>query len=47
VDSEVVTDGILVTSRKPDEIPAFNRQMIEQFEKRFADSKQHAETVNP
>jgi protease I len=28
VDPEVVRDGHLVTSRKPDNIPAFNRQMI-------------------
>jgi protease I len=31
VDSEVVTDKGLVTSRKPDDIPAFNRKMIEEF----------------
>jgi len=31
VDREVVVDGNLVTSRKPDDIPAFNRAMIEQF----------------
>ena len=31
VDQEVVTDRGLVTSRKPDDIPAFNRQMIEEF----------------
>jgi protease I len=31
VDQEVVTDGNLVTSRKPDDIPAFNRTMIELF----------------
>lgn len=30
-DSEVVTDQGLVTSRKPDDIPAFNRKMIEEF----------------
>ncbi|MFC7688499.1 type 1 glutamine amidotransferase domain-containing protein [Paeniroseomonas aquatica] len=29
-DSEVVTDRGLVTSRKPDDIPAFNRKMIEE-----------------
>jgi protease I len=29
VDEEVVVDGNLVTSRKPDDIPAFNRAMIE------------------
>jgi protease I len=31
VDQEVVVDGNLVTSRKPDDIPAFNRAMIETF----------------
>jgi protease I len=30
-DREVVRDGNLVTSRKPDDIPAFNREMIEMF----------------
>lgn len=31
VDKEVVVDGSLVTSRKPDDIPAFNREMIRLF----------------
>jgi protease I len=31
VDEEVVVDSGLVTSRKPDDIPAFNRKMIEEF----------------
>lgn len=31
VDQEVVTDNGLVTSRKPDDLPAFNRKMIEEF----------------
>ena len=30
-DREVVVDGNLVTSRKPDDIPAFNRAMVEVF----------------
>jgi len=30
-DSEVVVDNGLVTSRKPDDIPAFNAKMIEEF----------------
>lgn len=34
VDQEVVVDGRLVTSRKPDDIPAFNQQMIELFAQR-------------
>jgi protease I len=31
VDQEVVVDHGLVTSRQPDDIPAFNRKMIEEF----------------
>src|ERR1700685_3920092 len=31
VDEEVVTEQGLVTSRKPDDIPAFNRKIIEEF----------------
>jgi len=31
VDREVVVDQGLVTSRNPDDIPAFNRKMIEEF----------------
>jgi protease I len=31
VDEEVVTDGNLTTSRKPEDIPAFNKRVIEQF----------------
>ena len=31
VDEEVVADQGLVTSRKPDDIPAFNRKMIDEF----------------
>ncbi|TXN38866.1 type 1 glutamine amidotransferase [Methylobacterium sp. WL30] len=31
VDEQVVVDGNLVTSRKPDDIPAFNRAVIELF----------------
>ncbi|HZD41706.1 MAG TPA: type 1 glutamine amidotransferase domain-containing protein [Terriglobales bacterium] len=31
VDQEVVTDGELVTSRKPADIPAFNKKMLEEF----------------
>jgi protease I len=31
VDEEVVVDSGLVTSRKPDDIPAFNRKMVEEF----------------
>lgn len=31
VDEEVVVDNGLVTSRRPDDIPAFNEKMIEEF----------------
>jgi protease I len=31
VDQEVVVDSGLVSSRKPDDIPAFNKKMIEEF----------------
>lgn len=33
VDEELVIDGNLVSSRKPDDIPAFNRGMIQVFSK--------------
>jgi protease I len=33
VDKEVVVDDGIVTSRKPDDIPAFNEKMIEEFAK--------------
>jgi deglycase len=32
VDEEVVVDNGLVTSRKRDDIPAFNRKMIEEIQ---------------
>jgi protease I len=31
VDEEVVVDNGLVTSRKPDDLPAFNKKLIEEF----------------
>jgi protease I len=31
VDEEVVVDNGIVTSRQPDDLPAFNRKMIEEF----------------
>ena len=33
VDEELVTDGNLTTSRKPEDIPAFNKRIIEEFAK--------------
>lgn len=38
VDQEVVVDGNLVTSRDPDDIPAFNRAMINLFARSLAGS---------
>jgi protease I len=40
VDKEVATDQRLVTSRKPDDLPAFNRTMIAEF--RFAKRPEEA-----
>lgn len=37
VDAECVVDNGLVTSRKPDDLPAFNRKMIEEFAERRHD----------
>ncbi len=31
VDQEVVTDQGLVTSRNPNDLPAFNKKMVEEF----------------
>jgi protease I len=39
VDKEVVVDGNLVTSRKPDDLPAFNREMIKLFEQSEAETR--------
>jgi len=36
VDQEVVEDGNLISSRKPDDLPAFNRTLIAQLAKRKA-----------
>jgi protease I len=37
VDQEVIVSNGVVTSRKPDDIPAFNREMIELFSKGAAE----------
>jgi protease I len=39
IDEEVVVDGKLVTSRKPDDIPAFNREMIKLFGRTHAEAR--------
>jgi deglycase len=44
VDEECVVDSGLVTSRKPDDIPALNRKMIEEFaEGRYTPGKRARE----
>jgi deglycase len=44
-DEEVVVDRGLVTSRKPDDIPAFNAKMIEEFAEGAPASRQDRSTV--
>ena len=39
VDEEVVIDGKLITSRKPDDIPAFSQAIIEALEKELASAE--------
>jgi protease I len=46
VDEECVTDNGLVTSRKPDDIPAFNRKMIEEFAEGRHPTGRERELVN-
>ena len=48
VDREVVVDGNLVTSRKPDDIPAFNREFFGLLEQQTEGdpASQRRETVN-
>jgi protease I len=43
VDQEVVTSDGVVTSRKPDDIPAFNREMISLFSKGAAKASKPAQ----
>jgi protease I len=42
VDQEVVVDGNLVSSRKPDDIPAFNREMLDLFSRARAQAQHRA-----
>jgi protease I len=44
VDQEAVVDGNIVSSRKPDDIPAFNREMIRLFGQAGASQAQHHAT---
>ena len=47
VDQEVVVDEGIVTSRKPDDIPAFNDKMIEEFcEGKHAEQAEKAEAAS-
>jgi protease I len=47
VDKEVVVDSGLVTSRKPDDIPAFNEKMIEEFaEGKHAEQARNAQATS-
>ncbi len=45
VDEEVVVDNGLVSSRKPDDIPAFNEKMIEEFAEGKHPGMQQSEDV--
>ena len=38
INREVVTDGLLVTSRQPDDIPAFNKEVINVFEREIVNA---------
>lgn len=44
INEEVVTDRGLVTSRKPEDIPAFNAKMIEEFSEGIHDSHEDLRT---
>lgn len=46
VDQECVVDNGLVTSRKPDDIPAFNKKMIEEFAEGRHDRQGQREMVS-
>ena len=45
VDEEVILSNGVVTSRKPDDIPAFNREMIELFSKGVSGGKKSSHKV--
>jgi protease I len=46
VDREVATDEGLVTSRKPADIPAFNKKMLEEFAEGVHTGRQQTATMN-
>ncbi|HZQ93677.1 MAG TPA: type 1 glutamine amidotransferase domain-containing protein [Candidatus Sulfotelmatobacter sp.] len=45
VDKEVIRDGTLVTSRKPDDLPAFNREMLQMLAETSTKSSERARTA--
>ena len=45
IDEEVVVDNGLVSSRKPDDIPAFNRKMIEEFAETAVSTRTDRSTI--
>lgn len=47
VDKEVIESNGVVTSRKPDDIPAFNREMIALFSRGTAESKSVSNSEKP
>ena len=46
VDREVVTDEGLVTSRKPADMPAFNKKMLEEFAEGVHTGRRQTATLN-
>ena len=42
VDQEVVVDNGLVTSRKPDDLPAFNAKLVEEFAEGKHEAQKHS-----
>jgi protease I len=46
VDEEVINENGLVTSRKPDDIPAFNREMIALFSQQIKKAPRSAKQTN-
>jgi len=47
VDEEVVVDSGLVTSRKPDDLPAFNEKLIEEFAEEGTRSRPRRRSLQP
>lgn len=47
VDQEVVVDGALISSRKPDDLPAFNNALVEEIGKGTGPGRREARPVGP